>query len=217
MTAPTRALVIEDHPLYRSAMVSLVESMPDWTVAGSYGDAESALAAGEDVDVVVLDLGLPGIDGIEALRQLRFARPAVRVLVLTMSEDSSVLAAAIRAGAHGYLVKGAEPQDIERALRSVARGQAIFGEEVAAALLTRASRRSRAALDASFPGLTGRELEVLELVAAGRSNDEISETLFVTPKTARNHVSAVLSKLGVSSRAEAVARARDAGIGPPRP
>jgi DNA-binding NarL/FixJ family response regulator len=136
------------------------------------------------------------------------------VLVLTMSEDASVLAAALRAGAHGYLVKGAEPPDIERALRSVAAGQAIFGEEVAAALLSQASRRSRAAVDASFPELTGRELEVLELVAAGRTNQEIADQLFVSPKTARNHVSAVLSKLGVSSRAEAVARARDAGLGP---
>ena len=214
MSGPTRVLVIEDHPLYRSALVGLVEEMPGWIVVGAYGDAEGALAADDVCDVAVIDLGLPGMDGVAALRTLRKRRPDARVLVLTMSEDASVLAAAVRAGAGGYLVKGAEPDDIERALRGVAKGQAIFGHEVAEALLTSATRRARTVADASFPQLTGRELEVLELVSEGRSNAEIADLLFVSPKTARNHVSAVLVKLGVATRAEAVARARDAGVGP---
>ena len=208
-----RVLVVEDHPLYRSALVGLVEEMSGWTVSGAYGDAESALAADDECDVAVIDLGLPGMDGVAALRTLRERRPDVRILVLTMSEGAAVLAAAVRAGAGGYLVKGAEPDDIERALRGVARGQAIFGQEVAEALLTSATRRTRTAADASFPQLTGRELEVLELVSDGRSNTEIADLLFVSPKTARNHVAGVMAKLGVASRAEAVARARDAGIG----
>jgi len=110
---------------------------------GAYADAEAALSANDAPDLVVLDLGLPGVDGIEALRRLRVGRPDVHVLVLTMSDEPSVLAAALRAGASGYLVKGSEPEDIERALRSVARGQAVFGEQVAAALLAQAARRPR--------------------------------------------------------------------------
>jgi DNA-binding NarL/FixJ family response regulator len=215
---PVRVVVVEDHPLYRSAVVTLVSGMAGWTVVGAYADAETALAAAEQdaPDLVVLDLGLPGADGTEALRRFRATRPDVRVLVLTMSEEPSVLGAALRAGASGYLVKGAEPEDIERALQGVARGQAVFGEQVAAALLDRAAQRSRGDVHAGLPGLTSRELEVLELVATGHTNAEIADALFVTEKTARNHVSSVLTKLGVSSRAAAVARARDAGLGTPK-
>ena len=208
-----RVLVVEDHPLYRTALVSLVSGMEGWEVAGAHGDAEAALADDSPADVVLLDLGLPGMDGLAAIGALRARRPDCAVLVLTMNEQPAILTAAIRAGAHGYLVKGAEPEDIERALRGVARGQAVFGEQVAAALLTQASRRAPEAGMTSFPQLTAREVEVLDLVTAGRTNTEIAEALFVTPKTARNHVSAVLSKLGVASRAEAAARGREAGLG----
>ena len=208
-----RVLVVEDHPLYRSALVSLVSGMEDWEVAGVYGEAESAVADDCPADVVLLDLGLPGMDGLAAIGALRAGRPDCAVLVLTMNEEPAILTAAIRAGAQGYLVKGAEPEDIERALRGVARGQAVFGEQVAAALLAQASRRAPEAGLSSFPQLTAREVEVLDLVTGGRSNTEIAEALFVTPKTARNHVSSVLSKLGVASRAEAAARGREAGLG----
>jgi DNA-binding NarL/FixJ family response regulator len=209
----TQVLVIEDHPLYRTALVDLVGAMSGWTVAGQYADAESALADPIDADVVLLDLGLPGMDGLAAIGALREQRPRSAVLVLTMNEEPAILTAAIRAGAHGYLVKGAEPEDIERALQGVARGQAVFGEQVAGALLAQAARRSPAAGPSSFPQLTSREVEVLDLVTSGRTNTEIAEALFVTPKTARNHVSAVLTKLGVTSRTEAAARGREAGLG----
>ena len=152
------------------------------------------------------------MDGLEAIRQFAEANPDAAVLVLTMSDEPAILAAAVRAGAQGYLVKGSEPDDIERALRSVARGQAIFGEQVAAVVLEQAARRVPAASGAAFPSLTQREIEVLDLIAAGRSNAEIAAILFVSPKTARNHVSNVLTKLG-GSRAEAIARARDVGFG----
>jgi DNA-binding NarL/FixJ family response regulator len=186
--------------------------MEGWQVVASYGDAEAALPRAGDADLVVLDLGLPGIDGIEATRLFRQANPALAVVVLTMSEEPAVLSGAIKAGAQGYLVKGSEPDDIERALWSVARGQAVFGEQVAAALLAQAGARTSSAAAATFPTLSARELEVLDLIAAGRSNAEIAHALFVSPKTARNHVSNILTKLG-GTRAEAVARARDAGLG----
>ena len=212
MRQTTRVLVVEDHPLYREAVVSLVDGMDGWEVIGSHGAAEAAVEQASEADLVVLDLGLPGIDGLEAIRQFAEANPDAAVLVLTMSDEPAVLAAAVRAGAQGYLVKGSEPDDIERALRSVAKGQAIFGEQVAAVVLEQAARRVPAASGAAFPSLTQREIEVLDLIAAGRSNAEIAAILFVSPKTARNHVSNVLTKLG-ESRAEAIARARDVGLG----
>ena len=212
MTEPVRVLVVEDHPLYRQAVTSLVEGMDGWPVVGAFADAEGALAQVASADLVVLDLGLPGVDGIEATRLFKSASPAVSILVLTMSEEIPVLSAAVRAGASGYLVKGSEPEDIERALRSVARGQVVFGEQVAAAVLAQAGRRTTVAADSGFPMLSAREVEVLDLIAAGRSNHEIAASLVVSAKTARNHVSSILTKLGCS-RTEAVARARDAGLG----
>ena len=214
-TAPVRVMVVEDHPLYRAAVVSLTDGLAGFEVVGAYGDAESALAAAVDdpPDVVVLDLALPGTDGISALGRFRALTPEPSVLVLTMSEDPAVLGTAVRAGARGYVVKGAEPEDIALALQGVARGQVVFGAQVATAVLARASAQSRSMPGAVFPGLTTRELDVLDLLSRGRGNAEIAATLFLSPKTVRNHVSAVLGKLGVSTRAEAVARARDRGLG----
>jgi DNA-binding NarL/FixJ family response regulator len=208
-------MVVEDHPLYRAAMVSLTDGLAGFEVVGAYGDAESALLAAADdpPQVVVLDLALPGIDGITAIGSFRALVPEPSVLVLTMSEDPPVLAAAVRAGARGYVVKGAEPQDIALALQGVARGQAVFGAQVAAAVLAQASAGSRSGPGAAFPGMSTRELDVLDLVSRGRSNAEIAALLFLSPKTVRNHVSTVLGKLGVATRAEAVARARDLGLG----
>ena len=212
MTESVRVLVVEDHPLYRQAVTSLVDGMDGWQVIGSYADAESALPRALEADLVVLDLGLPGVDGIEATGLFKAANPELSILVLTMSEQTPVLTAAVRAGAQGYLVKGSEPEDIERALRAVARGQVVFGEQVAGAVLAQAGRRTTVAADSLFPMLSGREVEVLDLVAAGKSNAEIAASLVVSPKTAKNHVSSILTKLGCT-RPEAVARARDAGLG----
>ena len=212
MTESVRVLVVEDHPLYRQAVTSLVDGMDEWRVIGAYPDAEAALLHAPEADLVVLDLGLPGVDGIEATRLFKAANPEAAILVLTMSHETPLLTAAVRAGAQGYLVKGAEPEDIERALRAVARGQVVFGEQVAAAVLAQAGRRTTVAADSLFPMLSGREVEVLDLIAAGKSNAEIASSLFVSPKTAKNHVSSILAKLGCT-RLEAVARARNAGLG----
>lgn len=207
-----RAIVVEDHPLYRQAVTTLIGGMPDWEVVGSYGDAETALSHAPAADLAVVDLALPGVDGIEATALLKEANPDIAVVVLTMSVETPLLSAAIRAGAQGYLVKGSEPEDIERALRAVARGQVVFDERVASAVLAQAGRRTALAAAEDFPLLTARETEVLDLIAAGRSNGEIAGTLFVSPKTVKNHVSSILGKLGCT-RPEAIARARDAGLG----
>ena len=212
MAEAVRVLVVEDHPLYRQGVTALVDEMNGWHVIGAYADAESAVPHALDADLIVLDLGLPGVDGIEATRLFKAANPEVAILVLTMSHETPLLTAAVRAGAQGYLVKGSEPEDIERALRAVARGQVVFGEQVAAAALAQAGRRTTVAADSLFPMLSGREVEVLDLIAAGKSNAEIASSLFVSPKTAKNHVSSILAKLGCT-RLVAVARARDAGLG----
>lgn len=212
MAEPVRVLLVEDHPLYRQAVVSLVERMEGWQVIGGYADAESALPHAAEADLVVVDLGLPGIDGIEATRLLRAANPDLAILVLTMSHETPLITAAVRAGARGYLVKGSEPTDIERALRAVASGQAVFGEQVADAVLAQAGRRTTVAADSQFPMLSGREVEVLDLIAAGLSNADIAARLVVSPKTAKNHVSSILTKLGCT-RPAAVAQAREAGLG----
>lgn len=212
MADTVRVLVVEDHPLYRQAVASLVNGIVGWQVVGAHADAETALPHALDADLVVLDLGLPGVDGIEATRLFKAANPALAVVVLTMSHETPLLTAALRAGAQGYLVKGSEPEDIERALRAVARGQVVFDEKVAPAVLEHAGRRTTVVADSLFPMLSSREVEVLDLVAAGRSNSEIAASLVVSPKTVRNHVSSILTKLGCT-RPEAVARARDAGLG----
>jgi DNA-binding NarL/FixJ family response regulator len=207
-----RVLVVEDHPLYRQAVSSLVDAMEGWQVIGAYGDAERALPRAQEAELVLLDLTLPGIDGIDAARLLKAANPGLAVVVLTMSQEPAVVSAAVRAGACGFLVKGAEPEDIERALRSVARGHVVFDAQVAPALLASAGARASSAAAVAFPALSARELEVLDLLAAGRSNAEIAGSLFVSDKTARNHVSNILVKLGVG-RLEAAARGRAAGLG----
>jgi DNA-binding NarL/FixJ family response regulator len=205
----TRVVVVEDHPLYRQAVCRLVEGIEGWSVVGEYADAESALEQMADTELVVLDLGLPGMGGLAAVAQFKEANPSVIVVVLTMSEEPAAVAAAMRTGAQGYLVKGSEPEDIERALVSAARGQAVFGAQVASAALRQASS-GRTPI--TFPQLTEREHDVLDLVAAGQSNQQIAAALFISPKTARNQVSRILTKLGCT-RSEVIARARDAGLG----
>jgi DNA-binding NarL/FixJ family response regulator len=211
MTDTARVLVVEDHPLYRQAVVGLVEEL-GWSVAGAFGDLESALPAIPGADLVVLDLGLPGIEGVDAIRAVRSANDLAPVLVLTMTADPAVLGAAVRAGATGYLVKGAEPDDITRALVGALRGQAVLDQRLAASMFEQARLRPPGAAVRAFPTLTERELEVLDLVAAGRSNTEIARALVLSDKTARNHVSNILTKLGLT-RSEAIARARDTGMG----
>ena len=211
-----RVLVADDHPLYREGLTLALTAMPDVEVVGEAGDGESALAlaAAAEPDVVLMDLHMPGMSGVEATRRLADSHPDVAVLVLTMLDGDDSVFAAMRAGARGYLLKGADRAEIARALAAVAAGEVVFSAGVATrvrAFFARAGRDRQ--LLSPFPDLTDREREVLDLVARGLTNSAIASRLVVSEKTVRNHVSNVFTKLAVSRRSEAVARARDAGLG----
>jgi DNA-binding NarL/FixJ family response regulator len=216
MTAePVTVLVADDHPLYRRGLATLLNDQVGWTVVAQAEDGLAAVteARAYDPDVVVMDLNMPKVGGIEATRRIVSASPRVGVLVLTMYDDDESVFAAMRAGARGYVLKGADQSDIVRAVAAVARGEAIFGASVATRIVEffAAPRRS---IDASvFPQLGQREHDVLDLIAAGRNNTDIAATLELSQKTVRNHVSNIFAKLQVADRAEAIVRAREAGLG----
>jgi len=211
-----RVVIADDHPVYRDGLRAIVEPHTDIELVGeaARGDHAVTLALRSRPDVVLMDLRMPGLDGIAATRRIVSAVPDVAVLVLTMSEDDGSVFAAMRAGARGYLLKGADHDDIVRALRSVARGEAVFGPGIAQRVLdTFTSAPARSATP--FEELTEREHEVLALVADGLGNHRIAHRLSIAPKTVRNHVYNILIKLQAGDRAEAIARARAAGLRPP--
>jgi DNA-binding NarL/FixJ family response regulator len=209
-----RVLLVDDHPLYREGLATALAAAPDVEVVGEAADGEQAVALVEQLepDVVVMDLHMPGMGGIEATRRVVGLRPRTAVLVLTMLEGDDAVFAAMRAGARGYLLKGADRQEISRALTTVASGEVVFSAGIASRVLQWFSTGGRAGV-APFPELTEREREVLDLVARGLTNAAIASRLVVSDKTVRNHVSNVFTKLHVGDRAAAVARARDAGLG----
>lgn len=215
MTDPIRVLITDDHPLFRSGLRSLLESVADMEVVGeaASGDEAVALARSCAPDVVVMDLAMPGLGGIEATRRVLEATPDVHVLVMTMQEDDEAVFAALRAGALGYLLKGAVQEETLRAIRAVANGEALLGPGVAERLQGYLTARPAAEPADAFPQLTEREVEVLQLLAERRTNAEIAAALFLSQKTVRNYVSAILDKLQVADRAEARLVARAAGIG----
>ncbi|MFC9361655.1 response regulator [Rhodococcus sp. NPDC057014] len=212
-TSSIRVAVVDDHPVFRLGMVALLSTLDGMEVAVQASSVAEALDVVDgDVDVVLMDLELGDGSGVDATRRLVERHPALRVLVVTMHEDDESLVASVRAGARGYLVKGADPGEVERAVRAVANGEVILGAAVAARAMSfmAASRRMEPTV---FPELTDREREVLDLVARGYDNASISRRLVLSPKTVRNHVSNVLAKLGVPDRPAAIVRARDAGLG----
>jgi DNA-binding NarL/FixJ family response regulator len=210
---PLRILVVDDHPVFRMGLVALLASLDGLEVVAEAESVATAVAACDDnVDVVIMDLNLGDESGVEATRQIIAEHPEIGVLVLTMVEDDDTVYAAIRAGARGYLLKGAGPVEIERALRAVSAGEMLLAPGVAAGAMAMLSGRGRRAAD-PFPSLTDREREVLELVAQGLDNRRIAQRLTLSDKTVRNHLSTILTKLGVVDRAAAIAKARDAGVG----
>ena len=211
-----RTLIADDHPAFRAGLKLMLAASDEIEMVGEAEDGTQvvALAAELAPDVVVMDLRMPGLDGIEATRQLVAARPDLGVVVLTMFEDDESVFAAMRAGARGYLLKGAEQDEILRGIRAIAAGEAIFGPSIARRVVQHFATGSGSA-KAVFPTLTDREREVLELIAAGRGNAAIAHELCLTLKTVRNHVSNIFGKLQVADRAAAIVKARDAGYGAP--
>jgi DNA-binding NarL/FixJ family response regulator len=213
MTAAVRVVVVDDHPVVRTGLRAVFATTPGVEQVGEGSSGAEAVELAERLlpDVLVMDVNMPGMDGIEATRQVSAKSPSVAVLVLTMHDDDDTVFAAMRAGARGYLLKGSEQEEVTRAIFSVASGDAIFGPAIADRVLKFFS--SPPVQTQPFPELTSRELEVLGLVAGGISNTAIAAKLGLSLKTAANHVSNILNKLQAADRAEAIVRARRAGLG----
>ncbi len=208
-----RVAVVDDHPVFRLGMVGLLGSLEGIEVACQAEDAAQAMARIDDsVDVVLMDLHLGADSGIETTRSLVRAVPSLAVLVITMDEDDESVVAAMRAGARGYLLKSASPVEVERGIRAVANGEAILGPAIAARAMATLTA-GRTAVRVPFPELSDREREVLDLLARRFVNASIARRMVLSPKTVRNHVSNVLTKMAVPDRAAAIIRARDEGLG----
>jgi|SRR5947209_322588 len=212
---PLRILLVDDHPLVRNGLRTLLTSLPDVVVAGEAANGEEAIVLATELkpDIILMDLHMPGLNGIEATRRIVQASPRIGILVLTMLEDDASVFAAMRAGARGYLLKGADQAEVLRAISVVAHGEAIFSPSIAQRLMQYFANMQPILPQAAFPDLTEREREILGLIAMGKSNAEIAEDLVLSPKTVSNHVSNIFSKLQVVDRAQAVLRARQVGLG----
>ncbi len=212
---PTHILLADDHALFRDGLRSLLASVPNCVVVGEAATGEEAVgqAAALQPDVVLMDIQMPGINGIEATRRIVSTSPHIGVIVVTMFEDDDSVFAAMRAGARGYVLKGADQEEMVRAIRAVARGEALFGPAIARRLMGYFAAPRPTAQAMLFPSLTEREREVLGLIAQGHNNEEIARRLILSQKTVRNHVSNIFSKLQVVDRAHAIVRAREAGMG----
>jgi DNA-binding NarL/FixJ family response regulator len=209
-----RLLIADDHPVFRFGLRALLESQPDMEVLG---EAETGKQAVEMVislkpDVVLMDINMPGLNGVDATQQIMKDASGVAVLIITMFDDDTVFTA-MQAGARGYLLKGAKGDETLRAIRAVANGEVIFSPGVAEQMMAYFARGINPTPEAPFPELTPREHEILELLAQGLTNGAIAEKLILSPKTIRNHVSTIFSKLQVATRSEAIIKARDAGLG----
>ena len=214
MTGPIRVVVADDHPVFRSGLRTLVEESDLLAFAGEAADGRAVVevCARAEPDVVLMDIRMPEVSGIDATRRILDARPETGVLMLTMLEDDTSVFAAMRAGARGYILKGADPDQIVRAIVAVAAGEIIFGAALASRMAAFFRGGARSAAPA-FAALSTREHDVLDLIAAGLSNAAIAERLGLSEKTVRNNVSSIFTKLQVTDRPSAIVRARDAGLG----
>ena len=210
-----RVLVADDHPLFRDGLRAMLASTPDMELVGEASTGEEAifLAAELQPDVIVMDIQMPGVGGIEATRRIVQSSPHVRVLVVTMFEDDGTVFAAMRAGARGCVLKGASYREMIRAIGAIGSGEAIFSPTIAVRLTSYFADMRPAASPHVFPELSDREREILDLIAQGHKNPEIAKELYLSPKTVRNHVSNILHKLQVADRTQVIIRAREAGLG----
>jgi DNA-binding NarL/FixJ family response regulator len=210
-----RILVAEDHPLFRKGMISLLASVPEFEVVGQAASGGEAVARAAQLqpDVVLMDLQMPNVNGIEATRRILQESPSIRVLVVTLFEDDDSVFMALRAGARGYVLKDADEEEVVRAIRAVGRGEAIFSPAIATRLLAYFASPRPDAPPQAFPTLTDREREILHLIAQGHPNPSIARQLHLSTKTVGNYVSNIFTKLQVADRAQAIIRAREAGLG----
>lgn len=211
---PLHVLIADDHPLFRKGMRTLLTATADIEVIGEATTGQEAieLAAAFQPDVILMDLQMPAINGIEATRQIVHMSPHIRVLVVTLFEDDASIFTALRAGARGYVLKDAKEEEMLRAIRAVGNGEAIFSPAIATRLIDFFATPHPAALKEVFPTLTEREREILQLLARGSTNHDIAKQLALSVKTVNNYVSNIFSKLQVTDRAQAIIRARDAGL-----
>jgi DNA-binding NarL/FixJ family response regulator len=211
---PIRLLIADDHPIFRYGLRTLLQAEAVFEVVGEAITGQDAIdqVAILQPDVVLMDLNMPGLNGIEATRHILIIAPQTRILILTMFDDDGSVFAAMRAGARGYILKGAEGDETIRAIHAVNNGEAIFSPIVACQLMRYFGKPQPVPPTQPFPQLTEREREVLALIGQGYTNNAIAERLVLSPKTVRNHVSVIFSKLQVAGRAEAIVRARDAGL-----
>jgi DNA-binding NarL/FixJ family response regulator len=210
-----RTLIADDSRPFREGLSRLLALMPEVEVVGHAADGEEAVRVAHALqpDVVLMDLQMPGLNGIEATGRIVAGSPQIGIIVLTMFEDDESVFSAMRAGARGYLLKGADRGEISRAITAVARGEAIFSPAIAQRLVQYFTAARPTGTEQAFPELSAREREILELISEGLNNAAIAQRLFLAPKTVRNHVSRVFTKLQVADRAQAVIRAREAGLG----
>jgi DNA-binding NarL/FixJ family response regulator len=215
MMEPLRVLLADDHPLFRHGIHALLDAAPDIEVVGeaTTGDEAVAMAAALQPDVILMDVQMPGVNGIEATRRIVRESPHIRILIVTMFEDDASVFTAMRAGARGYVLKDAEKAEMLRAIRAVGSGEAIFSPAIATRLIDFFAAPKPTAVPDAFPDLTEREREILDLIAQGKSNADIAGQLVLSPNTVRNYVSNIFSKLQVADRAHAILLARDAGLG----
>jgi len=215
MTESIQIIVADDHTLFRDGLIALLNSVPDLQVIGQSATGRDAVSQADELqpDVVLMDIQMPGINGIDATRRIVNTSPHIGVIVVTMFEDNDSVFAAMRAGARGYVLKGADQDEMLRTIRAVARGEALFGPAIAARLVEFFASTKPGLSPDVFPELTDRERQVLDLVAQGKNNNTIAGELYISLKTVRNHVSNIFSKLQVADRAGAIIKARDAGMG----
>jgi DNA-binding NarL/FixJ family response regulator len=215
MMETLRILIAEDHPLFRKGMVTLLTSVPDFEVVGEAASGEEAVARAAQLqpEVVLMDLQMPNVNGIEATRRIVQESPSIRVLVVTLFEDEDSVFMALRAGARGYVLKDAEEEEMEHAIRAVGKGEAIFSPAIAERVLAYFTGPKPFAPPQAFPRLTDREREILKLIAQGHPNPSIASQLHLSTKTVGNYVSNIFTKLQVADRAQAIIRAREAGLG----
>lgn len=214
-----RVLIADDHTLFRDGLNAILMNVPDIDVVGEAGNGHAAVAQIETLapDVVLMDINMPDLNGIEATQQALAVKPDTGIIMLTMLEDSDSLFTAMRAGARGYILKGADKAEVLKTIRAAAAGEALFGPAIANRLTAFFQKAGGAARQNEavppFPDLTGREREVLALIAAGENNQGIARKLHISAKTVSNHISHIFNKLQVADRAQAIVKARQAGLG----